>query len=305
MGHRAFVFKGRIDKGNVCMLSLRILCLAGFMAPVLPGPLGQAQQAPNAPLPDIRELIHQVQDHQKQLEKVRENYTYSSQQTVQDLDSNGRVKKTEVEERDVFYANGQPIGRLVKKDGQPLDADADRKETERVTKLVEKAEKLQPGQSLYGGEAITVGQVLEMMDVRNERRETFRGRPTIVFDFIGRKDAKTHGLAQDVSKTLRGTLWVDEGDRQLTHMEVSFIDNFNVGGGLVARFDKGTSFSFDQALVNGEVWLPTGGEGTVQARILLLKGLRQHFSEHDYDYKRFHVEAQPGKDVKTVAASKP
>ena len=35
-------------------------------------------------------------------------------------------------------------------------------------------------------------------------------------------------------------------------------------------------------------------------RLLLVKGIRQHFSERDYDFKRFHVEAQQGKDAKAV-----
>jgi hypothetical protein len=151
------------------------------------------------------------------------------------------VKKTEAEEFEEFYVNGHPIGRRVKKDGQPLDDHEQQKETERVTKLVEKAQNTPSDQPL-GEHTITVSQVLEMMDVRNPRRVTFRGRATIVFDFIGRKDAKTHGLAQDVSKTLQGTMWVDEADRQIAHLEVRFIDNFDVGAGLFARIEKGSSF---------------------------------------------------------------
>ena len=67
--------------------------------------------------------------------------------------------------------------------------------------------------------------------MRNPRRETFRGRPTIVFDFQGRKDAKTHGIAEDASKKLQGTLWIDEADKEVAHMEVRFDDNFHVAGG--------------------------------------------------------------------------
>jgi hypothetical protein len=88
-------------------------------------------------------------------------------------------------------------------------------------------------------------------------------------------------------------------------MEVSFDDNFHVAGGLVANVQKGSNFRFDQAPVNGEIWLPTGGEGTVQLRVLLVKGIRQHFTERDYDFKRFHVETEQGKDAKAVAEKKP
>jgi hypothetical protein len=194
------------------------------------------------------------------------------------------------------------------------------KETERVTKLVEKAEKVPPNQPLEGP-SITVTRLLEIMDVRNERPEMYKGRSTIVFDFVGRKDAKTHGLVEDASKKLQGTVWIDETDRQVAHLQVSFIDNFRVVGGLFANIQKGSNFSFDQEPVNpakedppphartsqenrsapsSVLWLPTGGEGSMQARVLLLKNYRQRYVERDYDYKRFTVETQQAKDAKVA-----
>jgi len=288
------------------MRTFQVVCLGGLILLFIPA-RAYAQQAaipPSLPLPEIHQLMHEVQEHQKQLDKVREDYTYTSLQTVQDLDSNGQVKKTEVTENEDFFVNSHVIERVVKKDGKPLDGHDEQKETERVTKLVEKAEKTPPDQPLEGPQ-ISISRVLEIMDVRNPRRESFRGRPTILFDFVGRKDAKTHGLAEDASKKLQGTLWIDEADLVVAHMEVSFDDNFHVVGGLVANVQKGSNFRFDQAQVNGEIWLPTGGEGNVQLRLLLVKGIRQHFIERDYDFKRFHVETQQGKDAKAVPDKKP
>jgi hypothetical protein len=258
----------------------------------------------DAPLPNIHQLMLEVEAHQKQLDKVRENYTYTSEQTTQNLDSNGQVKKTESTENEDFFVNSHVIERMVKKDGNALNAHDEQKETERVTKLVEKAEKTPPDQPL-DGPSISITRVLEIMDVRNPRREMFRGRRTIVFDFLGRKDAKTHGLAEDASKKLEGTLWVDEADREVAHLEVSFDDNFHVAGGLVANVQKGSSFRFDQEPVNGEIWLPTGGEGTIQLRLLLVKGVREHFTERDYDFKRFRVDTRENSDAKTSGDHKP
>ncbi|MGD0521855.1 MAG: hypothetical protein ABSA48_11420 [Terracidiphilus sp.] len=288
------------------MHPLRILCLAGFMPSLLLVPFAQAQPAaiPAGPaLPEIRQLILEVLDHQKQLDKVRENYTYSSLLTIQEMDANGQVKKTETEEIEDFFVNGHLIGRTVKKDGQPLNEHEQKKETERVTKLAEKAEKTPRDQPLEG-QRISVSRLLEIMDVRNPRRETFHGRSSIVFDFIGRKDATTHGIAEDASKKLQGTVWIDEADRQVVHLEVIFNDNFHVAGGLLSTIEKGSNFHFDQALVNGEIWLPTGGEGTVQARVLLVKGIRQHYTERDFDYQRFRVETRQSKDAKVVPEKK-
>jgi hypothetical protein len=196
------------------------------------------------------------------------------------------------------------MGRKVKKNGQPLTDNEQKKENERVTKLVEKAEKTPSDQPLEG-RAITVGRLLEIMDVRNERRESYRGRSAIVFDFVGRKGAQTHGLLEDASKKLQGTIWIDEADRQIAHMDAVFDDNFHVAGGVVANIQKGSNFHFDQAQVNGEIWLPTAVEGSVQARVLLVKGYRQHFTERDYDYKRFRVEAEQGKGAKVMPENKP
>jgi hypothetical protein len=265
---------------------------------------GACQQPAQAPLPDIRELMRQVQEHQRKLDQIRENYTYTSYQSVQDIDANGQVKKTETSEYEDFFVNGHVIERKVKANDKPLDEGAQRKETERVTKLVEKAEKT-PREKPLEGPSITVSRLLDIMDVRNERRELYRGDPTIVFDFVGRKDAKTHGFAEDASKKLQGTIWINEADRQVAHLEVSFIDNFRMVGGILATVQKGSNFRFDQAKVNGEIWLPTGAEGTMQARVLLLKNLRQHFRERNFDYKRFRVEAQPEKEAKVGSGKKP
>lgn len=286
------------------MKLLPILRLTAWVSLPLLLPGAPGQQGTNSPLPDIRQLMREVVDHQKQLEKVRENYTYSSQQITQELDNDGKVTKTESHEADDFFVNGHVIERVVKKNGQPLNDHDQEKETERVTRLVEKAEKTPSGEPLEGP-SISISRVLEIMDVRNPRRQLWHGRQAIVFDFIGRKDAKTHGLAEDASKKLQGTLWVDEADRQVAHLEVSFDDNFHVVGGLFANIQKGSNFRFDQAPVNGELWLPTGAEGNVQARLLLFKNLRQHFAERDYDFKRFHVEAEQQKDARALPTKKP
>jgi hypothetical protein len=243
-----------------------------------------------APIPDIRTLMLQVQDHQRQLDKIRENYTYREFVQTDDLDSNGNVKKTETEENEVFYVNSHHITRLVKKNGRDLTPDEQKKEQERVTKQVEKASKLEPGKSLEGGE-ISISRILAIMKASNPRRVSLNGRDTIAFDFVGDPHAQTHGMVEDASKKIAGTLWVDEKDRQVAHLTVHFDDNFRVGGGLVATVQKGSSFEFDQALVNNELWLPTAGQAHLQARVMLLKGYRQNVRFKDSDYQRFHADA--------------
>jgi hypothetical protein len=266
---------------------------------------GNNDSAATIPIPDIRQLMIDVMDHQKQLEKVRENYTYHSSNIVQDIDSGGKVTKTESEDSEVFFVNSHRIERAVKKDGKPLSDHDQQKEQERVNKLVDKAQHVPPGQPLEGrDEQISITHLLDIMQVTNPRRETFRGRSTIVFDFAGKHDAKTHGIAEDASKKIAGTIWIDEKDKQVARMEAHFTDNFHVAGGLLANVQKGSSFYFDQAPVNGEIWFPTNAEGHIEARVLLLKGIRQHVVEHDSDYERFSVETETSKTATVVPEAK-
>ena len=130
------------------MHAFRIFPLAALL-PALPLALAAwTQQAAAPPLPEIHQLMREVEEHQKQLDKVRENYTYTSLQTTQDMDANGQVKKTETREWEEFFVNSHQVARMVKKDGRPLTDEEQQKETERVTKAVEKAQQPDPELSL-------------------------------------------------------------------------------------------------------------------------------------------------------------
>ncbi len=250
------------------------------------------------PIPDLRTLMQQVEAHQKELEKIRENYTYREETVTETLNGHGKVTKTESEQDEVFFVNGHEIDRAVEKNGKPLSEHEANREQSHVTKLVEKAQQTPTGQSVQNpNQTITVGQMLEVMQVSNPRRTMYNGRSTLEFDVAGRHDAKTHGMAEGALKKIAGSIWIDEQDRQVAHLDIRFTDNFHVGGGLLANIQKGSEFRFDQGQVNGEIWLPMSSEGHLDGRALMLMGFRLHITVRDWDYKRFHVDAEQEKSA--------
>ena len=272
-------------------MKLRIL----LILPVLTGAVSFAQ-ATQPPLPDVPTLMKQVEDHQHKLDQVRENYTYHETIITHELDKNGNIKKNETEENNVFYVNGHEIDQKVKKNGKELSADEQKKEQEKVQKEVEKASKTPPGQSLDKNE-VSVSRLLQIMKVSNPRREQMDNRSVIAFDFTGDPHAKTHGIAQDASKKLSGTLWVDEKDREVRRMIARFDDNFHLGFGLFS-VGKGSNFVFNQKLVNNELWLPTDGQAHLIAHAIGIIGYRADIAVTDNDYQKFHAEAQQQAGVK-------
>jgi len=281
-----------LKKDRVTLMKLSFLLL--FFACTMTDAFAQTTQPP---LPDVPTLMKQVEDHQHKLDQVRENYTYHEVVVTHELDKNGNIKKNESEENDIFFVNGHQIQRQIKKNGKELSASEQKKEQEHVEKDVDKATKTPPGQSLDKNE-VSVSRLLQIMKVSNPRREQMDNRNVIAFDFVGDPHAKTHGMAEDASKKLSGTIWVDENDREVRRMIARFDDNFHLGFGLFS-VGKGSTFTFDQKLVNNELWLPIDAQAHIVAHAIGVIGFRADIAVTDNDYQKFHADAvqQPGATV--------
>ncbi len=257
---------------------------------VLLPPTSRGQQGAQ-PVPDVPALVHQVELHQQELEKTRENYTFLERTVVTELNKDGSPKKTETEDNEVFFVNTHQVERKVKKNGKDLSAPEQAKETERVKKEVEKAQRTPPGQS-QNQDTISVGRMLQIMKYSSAHREMVDGRSTIAFDYTGDPHAETHGRAEDASKKLAGTVWIDERDLQVRRLTASLYGDFHVGFGMFTLV-KGSSFLFEQKLVNNELWLPVSAHVHILGRALGMFGYRGEVQVEDSNYQRFHVDAQP------------
>lgn len=250
-------------------------------------------QTSAAPLPDVPTLIQQVRDHQRQMEAVQENYTFHETDVTHELNKDGSVKKTESEEYEVFFVNTHPLRRLIRKDGKDLDPDQQKKEQDRVAKDVEKAQQTPPGQSPHGDQSISVGSILSMARVSQPRRVMLDGRSTIAFDFNGNPKAKAHSLAEEAAMRTYGTIWIDEKDRQVRRAVATLGSNVHGGFGLFS-LAKGSNLTFDQKLVNNEMWLPTSADINLVAHAIGILGFRAQINVTEDGYKKFHAEAQQG-----------
>ncbi|QNI36144.1 hypothetical protein [Edaphobacter albus] len=245
---------------------------------------------PDRPLPDISELMHEVEKHQRASEHIQKDYIYH--EVVQQQRSDG--KKAVTHEYDVFWLNGVEVQKLTRKDGKDLTAEEQRKEGERIDKEVAKAKERKTKAKTkgvetdsHGNEEITVSRFLELGNFTNPRRVKQNGRETIAIDYAGNPKAKTRNRMEDVIRDLSGTLWIDEQDRTITHLEGQFANSFKVGAGIVMSIKKGTSFSMDQIKINDEVWLPSRIEGHGSARVMLFVSFNGSILVTNSDYRKF------------------
>lgn len=257
--------------------------------------LPRAQSQPlGRPLPDIPKLMHEVEDRQRAAEAVEKDYIFHSVETGQQVDGRGAVKKTEVNEYDVFWLNGVPVRKLTRKNGKDLSADEQKKESERIDKEAAKARERREKEDAKGkatdprgNDEVTVSRLLELGSFTNPRRVQLNGRDTIVVDYAGDPNAKTKNSFENVIRDMAGTIWVDEQDHAIAQLEGHFVNGFKLGGGLLVTIQKGTNFTLAQKRVNGEVWLPEHVEGHGEARAFLFFKFDGSLTIADSDYRKF------------------
>jgi hypothetical protein len=252
-------------------------------------------------LPDLQALFKEIDSNQKAIDKIKENYAGTEAEEETEYDGDGKVKKRETRESTFFYLDGDEITTLVKKDGKPLSEKEQAKENERVQKRIEEQQKRQAKKEAKEEKDKEKGKnddkedpgievFLRACQFVNPRRERFRGQDVLVFDFEPNPEFKPHKLEEKVVQKLAGVVWVDEKAHDVARLEAYFVGDVKLAGGLLANLQKGTSFVFEQAFINNEVWLPTYMEGHIGARVMLVKGFKMSFVTRYSDYKRFNVQ---------------
>jgi len=265
-------------------------------------------------LPDLKALFKEIDDHQKAIDKIKENYAGTRAEEETEYDKNGKESKKDVKEFTFFYLNGEEISTLVKKDGKALSASEQKKEDEKTQKRIAELQKKEAKTQAKDEKAKEEGKAdkddpgievfLRVCQFVNPRRERFRGQDVLVFDFEPNPEYKARNLEEKVVQKLAGVVWIDEKAHDVARLEAYFVGDLKIAGGLLANLQKGTSFVLEQGFVNNEIWLPTYEEAHVGVRFLLVKGIKVNIVTRYSDYKRFNVEtlATIGKPKDTAPA---
>src|ERR1700722_17601064 len=253
-------------------------------------------------LPDLKELFTKIDNNQKAIDKMKENYAGTKVETTFEYEGSGKPKPPEVKESTFFYLDGEEVSTLVKKDGQLLSDDERKKEKTRELKQIETLEKEadkkekkdakaeQEGKDPNEDEEVSMETFLRACQFVNPRRERFRGADVLVFDFEPNVEFKPHTLMEKIITKLGGVIWIDEKALDVARIDAFFVSDVKIAGGLLANVEKGTRIILEQEFVNNEVWLPTYQEVHVDVRFLMVKGIRADESTRYSDYKKFNVQ---------------
>jgi hypothetical protein len=274
---------------NAALYTFAVILLGLFLAASPASTAAQPAAAAAAPIPDVPTLLRSVEANQEALDRAREEYTFRQQQQLTFYDKHGKVQRTEQRVSNVFFVHGEPIETLTSKNGKPLSANDLKKEQDRATKEAVKYAAQPYGQR--DKDEVSVSRLLAIIRFTNPRRIMEGGRSVIAVDFTGDPHAKTHGRNEDAIKKVRGTVWIDESAREVTRMHATFDEPMRIGFGLFATVDAGSHFSFEQALIHNEAWLPTSIDAHFDGKAALFVGFHVELSIRFDQYRKFSASA--------------
>jgi hypothetical protein len=254
---------------------------------------------------DVVALLRDVSRNQDELEKRFAEYSFMQKQTDREITSKGEVKKQTVKVYEVFpVLNREPIMKLISENGVRLSGERAVKEQKRVEEEFLKAERdqdkdarraekrradRQRKQAADGKEEdqdLDVSQFLKIHQFVSPRRERFRNRDAVVFDFRPRPGFKPSNREEDLISKLVGVMWIDPADKQIMRLEARLGEAFKVGGGLLFSLRPGAAFVMEQTRMAEGVWLPREAQVNLSMKYLLFRGgdLNKTFEWSDYKH---------------------
>lgn len=279
---------------------------------------------------DIPALLRDLSKNQEEDDKRINDYTFTQKVTEREVDDKGRVKKEKVNVYEVYpMADYGWVQKLVVENGAPLSPERMAKEEKRVAEELEKAEREAPklkqkreqkradrrakrraksgdksksnNSDEEDDDDVEISTFLRACEFFSPRRERFRERDVIVFDFRPRAGFKPSNTGETIVSKLSGVIWIDPAERHVMRLEARLVDSFKMGGGLVASIKPGSAFIFEQTRLPEGVWLPRFSQVNASARVFLFAGMSINETREFGDFKRFSTKS--GED--TLDAPKP
>lgn len=269
----------------------------------------EAPRVAGEPLPDIPQLLDEIRANADKITDILENYSYTETRIDREPNAAGQLVEKSSEKRLLTFYKGYRINRLVEKNGKPLsasdqaseDKDVEKQVAEIEKKIAEKEQRIKSGavgQPKGEGRAIGIAEALKGSLLLNPRRERYKGRDVIVFDYEPNPAFKPQTRNEKLFALCTGAVWVDSEKKQVVRLDAQLTKS---AGNFLAKAKRGASFSLENELVNNEIWLPARADIDLSIKILFA-GININVLILSNDYRRFTTDV---KDVTVGDEKKP
>ena len=270
-------------------------------------------EAQERPLPELQAFLALARTRLETDSQRQRSYIYLETQRRMKLDESGRARSESVKVVESYPAlpgEDERWERVLEEDGRrKTEAELARQDAERRKKAEAVARNVTSPNEADRAKAARdyardrrealarINDIFIVYDIRMVGRERIDGHDTIALTLDPKPKARPVTREGKWMQYFKSRAWIGEGDYELVKLQVEAIRDANVGFGMLARMNRGTTMAFTRRWVNDEVWLPARAEYTIRARVLMLKRYREGGTIDFANYRKFTV------DTATTAAT--
>ena len=250
--------------------------------------------------PDPYEIMRRAVEKDVVNWQAAKDYTFLQRTQEDNLDGNGALKSSKSETSEITVLYGEPLERLIARDDNPLSGKEQKKQDERFESETQKRahespEERQKRIQKYAkdreDERAFVREILDAYTFSLTGSETLNGRETWVIDATPRPGFEGKRRESKLLPKIKPRFWIDQQDYSWTRLRAEVMDTLSFGW-VVARLHRGTVFEMQQVRVNDELWLPQRFDVKLDARVALLKGVKENVHVTYTNYRRFRAETR-------------
>ena len=282
--HPIFFVQFTQARGRRCLAVLLLSIGVGFLAPAAAQAQTETAGAPNDSVPLTAAVIldralERAASQYESGEDLSHEFLVSS--TIESLDGDGLVTKTETARHHQYPLEGLPYQELIERDGQPLDRDDAREEEEKKADFIKQARAHASRGEPYEPDEQRMRFDRELMD---RYRATLVGTETIgehtcwVLQFEPREGRlpDTRRMDKALNRST-GRLWVAADDYGVARVSFEMQKPFRYLWGLIATLRSGAG-QLDFERSDGGVWTPTSFNLTLDLRVFF-KSIRRRINQ--------------------------
>jgi hypothetical protein len=233
--------------------------------------------------PEIRDLVRQALAGFNKEDERLDQYGYVQRWRRSEFNGDGSVHSKRSGAWRRGREHGYWIGRSFERDGKPLTADEIARQEEAVRTFIaerkaDAAAGKKPAPKKPSEEDAWIQEFPDALDYQPAGEEMIHGRPALVLAISPRPGYQPRSMRARLFEKMRGKMWIDQADHEMTKADVEMFDTVSLGFGLVGRIEKGTRFHLERQRVGPGTWLMSAQSMRFDARIMLFKTMRRESS---------------------------
>jgi hypothetical protein len=244
--------------------------------------------------PDPLAIVRKAVDLSLRNEALTREYSMIQRSVKRELRSDGSVASTKTETFEVHPVAGEPLQKLIQRDGKPLSESEAREQEDKFNLIVRERKNETPQQRSR--------RLKKTEEKLNQRRAMLKELPdAFVFQIVGEEVIDGHeawriratprpgytptSTRGAILTRMEGQFWISRKDNRLIKVDAVTKDSVSFGW-FLAKVGPGTRITFEQMKLSDDVWVLRRFKMAYDLRIALVKHTRGETEHVMWNFKR-------------------